>query len=56
MKKIYINELETEKRNELIKNNSKLIQQLQNDLYNNNMTLQYIESENIIFIVIFWRG
>ena len=48
MKKIYINELETEKRNELIKNNSKLIQRLQNDLYDNNMDLQYIESENIM--------
>lgn len=48
MKKIFINELETERRNELIKNNSKLIQQLQNDLYNNNMDLQYIESKNIM--------
>lgn len=48
MKKIYINELETEKRNNLIKNNSKLIEMLQNDLYDNQMELQYIEGENII--------
>ena len=48
MKKIFINELETEKRNELIKKNSKLIQQLQNYLYENNMDLQYIESEDIM--------
>lgn len=48
MKKIFINELETEKRNELIKNNSKLINILQNDLYNNNMDLQYIEGNNIM--------
>lgn len=48
MKKIFINELETEKRNELIKKNSKLMQLLQNDLYENNMNLQYIESENIM--------
>ena len=48
MKKIYINELETEKRNELIKKNSKLINILQHDLYENNMNLQYIESNNII--------
>ena len=48
MKKIFINELETEKRNKLIKNNSKLINILQNDLYDNNMELQYIESNYIM--------
>lgn len=48
MKKIYINELETEKRNELIKKNNKLINILQHDLYENNMDLQYIEGNNII--------
>ena len=48
MKKIFINELETEKRNELIKKNSKLIQQLQKYLYENNMDLQYIEGNNIM--------
>lgn len=48
MKKIYINELETERRNELIKKNSKLIELLQHDLYENNMELQYIEGNDII--------
>ena len=48
MKKIYINELETERRNELIKKNSKLIELLQRDLYDNNMDLQYIEGNNIV--------
>lgn len=48
MKKIFINELETERRNNLIKNNSKLMQRLQDDLYDNNMNLQYIESNNIM--------
>ena len=48
MKKIFINELETEKRNKLIKKNSKLINQLQADLYNSNMEMQYIESKNIM--------
>ena len=48
MNKIYINKLETEKRNELIKNNSKLINILQSDLYESNMDLQYIEGNNIM--------
>lgn len=48
MKKIFINELETDKRNELIKKNSKLINILQRDLYDNNMELQYIESKDIM--------
>lgn len=48
MKKIFINELETERRNELIKNNSKLMNILQSDLYDNNMNLQYIEGRNIM--------
>lgn len=48
MKKIFINELETEKRNELIKKNSKLINQLQADLYESNMEMQYIDSKNIM--------
>lgn len=33
MKKIYLTEMKEEKRNELIKKNSKLIEKLQNDLY-----------------------
>lgn len=48
MKKIFINELETEKRNELIKKNQKLINKLQADLYENQMQQQYIESQNIM--------
>lgn len=40
MKKIFINELETEERNKLIKNNKKLIEILQNDLYECNMFIQ----------------
>lgn len=47
-KKVFINDLETETRNNYIKRNKKLIEKLQNDLYNNNMDLQYIEAENII--------
>jgi hypothetical protein len=48
MKKIFINELETEKRNELIKKNSKLINQLQEDLYERNMEMQYIDGMDIM--------
>lgn len=48
MKKIFINELETEKRNKLIKNNQKLINKLQADLYESNMDMQYIDSKNIM--------
>lgn len=48
MKKIFINELETEERNKIIKMNQKLIHLLQEDLYESNMELQYIESKNIM--------
>lgn len=48
MKKIYLKDMEIEERNELIKNNSKLINILQHDLYENNMDLQYIEGRNIM--------
>lgn len=48
MKKIYLKDMEIEERNEVIKNNSKLINILQNDLYDNNMDLQYIEGNNIM--------
>lgn len=48
MKKIFINELEENKRNELIKKNNKLIDQLQDDLYESNMEMQYIDSKNIM--------
>lgn len=48
MKKIFINELETEKRNELIKKNQKLINKLQADLYESNMDMQYIDIKNIM--------
>lgn len=47
-KKVFINELETETRNKYIKQNKKLIEKLQNDLYSSNMDLQYIEAKNII--------
>ena len=40
MKKIYIKDLETEKRNYLIKLNSKLIKKLQEDLYEVQMDQQ----------------
>jgi len=48
MKKIFLNELETEKRNKLIKNNTKLINQLESDLYESNIEMQYIGSKNIM--------
>ena len=48
MKKIYINNLDTEKRNYIIKLNKKLIDQLQEDLYDSQMDCQYIESKNIM--------
>lgn len=48
MKKIFINELEENKRNELIKKNKQLINQLQSDLYESNMDMQYIDSKNIM--------
>lgn len=48
MKKIYLVDLETEKRDYLIKFNKKLAEKLQNELYENNMELQYIESRNIL--------
>lgn len=47
MKK-YINELETEKRNYIIKLNKKLADQLQADLYESQMEMQYIDSKNIM--------
>lgn len=48
MEKIYINDLDTEKRNNLIKKNEKLIDKLRADLYESNMDLQYINSKNIM--------
>lgn len=48
MKKIFINDLDTEKRNDLIKKNEKLIDKLRADLYENNMDLQYIDNGNIM--------
>lgn len=48
MKKVFINELETEKRNELIKKNQKLVDKLQADLYESQMEMQYIDSKNIM--------
>lgn len=48
MKKIFINDLEENKRNELIKKNSKLVNKLQGDLYESNMEMQYIDSKNIM--------
>lgn len=48
MKKIFINDLDTEKRNNLIKKNEKLINKLRADLYDNNMDLQYIDSQMIM--------
>jgi hypothetical protein len=48
MKKIFINDLEENKRNELIKKNSKLLNKLQGDLYESNMEMQYIDSKNIM--------
>lgn len=48
MKKIFINEMETEKRNNLIEKNKKLADRLQSDLYESNMEMQYIDSKNIM--------
>lgn len=47
MKKVYINELETEKRNKLIKNNKKLMDMLERDLYEYNMMLQEEEAREM---------
>lgn len=47
MKKIFINELETEERNKLIKNNKKLIEILQNNLYEYNMFMQEEEGREM---------
>lgn len=47
MKKVFINELETEERNKLIKNNKKLIEILQNDLYECNMFMQEEEGREM---------
>lgn len=46
--RIFIKDLPEEKRNELIKKNSKLINQLQSDLYESNLEMQYIDSKNIM--------
>lgn len=48
MKKLFLTDIDTEKRNELIKKNSKLTDRLQADLYESNMELQYIDSKNIM--------
>lgn len=48
MKKVYINELETEKRNYLIKSNKKLIEMLQDDLYEYNMNSQEEEGRELL--------
>ena len=48
MKKLYLNEMETEKKTYLIKLNKKLLNQLQMDLYESNMDMQYIDSKNIM--------
>lgn len=48
MKKILLNELDTEKRNYYIKLNKKLINQLQSDLYESQMEWQYYESKDIM--------
>ena len=48
MKKIFINELDTEKRNNLIKNNTILINQLQDDLYETQMFQQQTEAEELL--------
>lgn len=47
MKKVYINELETEERNKLIKNNIKLIGMLQSDLCECNMFAQEEEAREM---------
>lgn len=48
MKKLYLTDMETEKRNYLIKLNTKLADRLQADLYESNMEMQYIDSKNIM--------
>lgn len=48
MKKIFINDLDTEKRNELIKKNDKLIKQLQEYLYEEQMFWQLDTTENCL--------
>lgn len=48
MKKIFINELETEKRNYIIKLNKKLVNQLQEELYESQMDQQYEASKIIM--------
>lgn len=48
MKKLYLTEMETERRNELIKNNKKLIEKLQNYLYDDNMELLEIDTRYIL--------
>lgn len=45
MKKIFINDLDTEKRNDLIKKNTKLINMLKEDLYEVNLYMQQYDTE-----------
>lgn len=47
MKKVYINDLENSRRNEIIKLNKKLMDLLQHDLYESNMFLQEIEGREM---------
>lgn len=47
MKKLYLKDMETEKRNYLIKLNKKLMYQLQDDLYRYEMDRQLEEGENM---------
>ena len=48
MKKLYLKDIEQEKRNELIKKNQRLMNQLQENLYESNMELQYMDSKEIM--------
>ncbi len=48
MKKLYLKDMDTDKKNYLIKLNKKLLNQLQMDLYESNMDMQYIDSKNIM--------
>lgn len=48
MKKLYLKDIDTEKRNYLIKLNKRLADRLQADLYESNMEMQYIDSKNIM--------
>lgn len=48
MKKVYLNEMDQEKRDKLIKKNSKLMNQLQSDLYEAQMDWQYYDADAIM--------